>query len=216
MTTAAHFSQELFPSYKRAAQECLKYLSTAQTVWEVELQLAHFGLIWSQFNTTHGWLRVASKDIAERLFCPHSQVYEEKRKCENCPAYLPGSRTATCLCRVLVLSSFLSSALCILLSLITAFHWHLTSFANVTCEDRALLCVCAATTHVLLRLVRALNDIQILLDVVSFIMLLNYWRQEIGLLPTLNYHTGHRCFWYTSTINHTREISTKQSNRSHL
>ena len=65
--------------------------------------------------------------------------------CENFLACLPRCRTAQCVV-----------ALYILLSLITAFQWHLTSFANVTCEDRAPF-VWAATTDVLLRLFRALH-----------------------------------------------------------
>lgn len=61
------------------------------------------------------------------------------------------------LSRALSLFLLLSSAWCIPLSLITAFQWHLTSFANVTWGQSPVSCVCAATTHVLLRLVRALR-----------------------------------------------------------
>lgn len=151
MTTAAHFSKKLFPSCKRAAQQRLKYSSTTQTVWAVESQLAQLGLIWSQFNT-------ASKGITERLFCPHN-LRRDKEVCENCLAYLPRCRTATCLCHSLSLSRPLS-LICVKRPAVSNHSLSVTLNLICKCDtwgQSPVLRVCPATTHALLRLVRALR-----------------------------------------------------------
>lgn len=123
------------------------------SAWNVHLQhehcepLSHIWQLWLDLKWVWGrfW---------KVILCRQPGRYDEQA-CENCPAYLPRCTTASCLCCAFSLYVFLplSSALCILLSLITAFQWHLTSFANVTCEGRALFCVYTVATHSLLWLV---------------------------------------------------------------